>query len=84
MNRLTVKQGDRYVLSQENLEAVLARLGTFEDAFEALQTGQAQIPKELERMRLEGKEKTVRYKETMGQKLLYQQMTLFFEQHGVL
>jgi len=45
------------------------RLGKFEDFYEALMKGQNQVQEELERLRLEGKEKSYRYKELMAKKL---------------
>lgn len=44
------------------------RLGRFEDFYEDLVSSQIEVPKELEKLRNEGKEKSYRYKELMTEK----------------
>ena len=83
MNRLTVKNADGYCVSNENVAKAIQRLGEFEDAYEELKSSQERIPKELENLRTQGKEKTVRYKETLAQKLITNNIALFFEAHGL-
>ena len=83
MNRFTVKNEGGYIVPNENIEKAIERLGEFEDAYEDLMCSQAQIPKDLENLRAQGKEKTVRYKETMAQKLINNSIVMFFEQHGL-
>jgi hypothetical protein len=83
MDRFTVKNKDGYDISDKYIKDAIQRLGEFEDAYEALMNSQAQIPKELENLRTQGKEKTVRYKETMDQKLINNSIIMFFEKHGL-
>ncbi|MCL2142301.1 MAG: hypothetical protein FWH46_05440 [Methanimicrococcus sp.] len=83
LNRFTAKNKDGYFVSDEEIKKAIQRLGEFEDAYEDLMNRQVQIPKELESMRIEGKDKTVRYKETMAQKLINNSIMLFFEEHGL-
>jgi len=84
LNRLTEKkkEGD-YFISDENMELAIQRLGVFEDAYENLMESQEQIPKELESLRLNGKEKTITYRETMARKMMNNNIVLFFEKHGL-
>ena len=83
MNRFTVKNKDGYYVPDRCAKDAIQRLGEFEDAYEDLMNSQSQIPIDLENMRIQGKEKTVRYKETMVQKLINSNIVTFFERHGL-
>jgi len=84
MDRLTAKNKDgRYAIPDSSIEEAIQRLGLFEDAQEELFDSQKQIPKDLEALRAEGKEKTVRYKEMMVQKLSNNNTVMFLERHGI-
>ena len=83
MTRYTAENAGIYTIAQEDFESAIMKLGKFEDAFENLMSSQMQIPLDLEKMRMEGKEKTVRYKETMAQKLINNSIVMFFEKHGL-
>ena len=83
MNRITIKNTNSYFIPDEYTKDAIQRLGEFEDAYEVLMNNQVQIPKDLENMRTQGKEKTVRYKETMAQKLINNSIVMFFENHGL-
>ena len=50
---------------------------------EELATCQTDIPAELAQLKAAGKEKTVHYKELLGQKLLLNEMVALLERHGV-
>lgn len=84
MDRLTEKnKNGQYVAAGQDMEKVIQRLGEFEDAYQDLMDSREQTPKILEEMRLQGKEKTIRYKETMAQKLINLNLVAFFESHGL-
>jgi len=84
MNRLTEKSKEgHYAVPSDDMEQAIQRLGLYEDAFEDLMNNREQIPKDLESLRSQGKEKTVRYKETMAQKLINNHIVQFFEKHGL-
>lgn len=84
MNRLTEKKKERnYFIADENMEMAIQKLGLFEDAYESLMVSQEQIPKELESLRLNGKEKTITYRETMARKIMNNNIVMFFEKHGL-
>jgi len=85
MSRLTGKNKDGYygLISDESIYEAIQKLGALEDACDDLTNSQKQIPKELEELRLQGKEKTVRYKETMTQKLINSNIIMFLERYGL-
>jgi hypothetical protein len=84
VERLTEKtKNGNYSVVDKDIEKVIQKLGLFEDAYENLINSQVQIPKDLETLRIQGKNKTVRYKETMAQKLINNHIVMFFERHGL-
>lgn len=84
MNRLTIKDKDgNFSVADKDIQKAVQQLGIFEDAYENLMNNQEQIPKDLEELRKQGKEKTVRYKETMAQKLINSSIIMFFKRHGI-
>ena len=83
MDRFTVKNNGKYNLPDKYIKEAIQKLGKFEDAYEALMNSRAQILEELENLRLQEKEKTVRYKETLAQKLINNNIVMFFEKHGL-
>jgi uncharacterized protein YdeI (YjbR/CyaY-like superfamily) len=84
MHRYTSKNADGAVIvAESDLQEALNQLAKFEDAYEELVNSQKSILIELEKMKLAGKEKTVRYKEIFAQKLYNLQIAAFFERHGL-
>ena len=84
MDRFTVKGiNGSYSIADDDVGKAVHKLGLFEDAYDELFLSIERIPSELEAMRVQGKEKTVRYKETLAQKLIYNNIAAFFEQHGL-
>jgi len=59
------------------------RLTAFDAICDELATNHRSIPEQLASLRAEGKEKTVRYRELLAQKLLTNEMLSLFERHGV-
>jgi hypothetical protein len=68
---------------ESDLPAALRLLAAFEDAYGEFVASQESIPAELERMKADGKEKTVRYRETFAQKLYNLQIAALFARHGI-
>lgn len=84
MERFTKKaDGARCTVEPALCEAALYRLMQYEDAYEKLLARREQSAAELERLRSEGKEKTARYKELLGQKLIDNSICDFFKQNGI-
>jgi hypothetical protein len=69
MERYTKKNSEgKYEIT--DLAQAAESLAKFEDLYEYVIDCEQKIPVELEKLRREGKEKSYRFKETMGQKLL--------------
>lgn len=69
MQPLTTREGTGYVLSPERYDAGVNRLGALERMWADLEARQAAIPGELQALRDAGKEKTVKFRELMAEKL---------------
>ncbi len=61
----------------------IIRLAKFENIYEDLIASQSQIPKELEKLRNEGKTKTVRFKELMVKKMTNANIINLFKTYGL-
>ena len=83
MKRLTNKNNGETNLPEANLVEAMLRLAAFEDIYEELAESLASTPAELEKLKAAGKEKTVRYRERFGQKLMNQTIVALFERHGI-
>lgn len=59
------------------------RLGKFEDFYYDLLKDQQEIPKELDRLKSEGKNKTYRYKELLGKKLVNNNILSMLKTYGL-
>jgi len=59
------------------------REAAFLSIFNEVAESRIAIPAELERLKAEGKEKTVRYRELFGQKLLNNHIAALFARHGL-
>ena len=83
MTRFTINCDGLYTVPEADLPRALQRLAGLENMLEELTARQTDIPAELARLKAAGKEKTVRYKELLGQKLLLNEMVALLERHGV-
>ncbi|PKM76658.1 MAG: hypothetical protein CVU90_11255 [Firmicutes bacterium HGW-Firmicutes-15] len=61
----------------------ITRLAKFENIYEDLIASQIQIPKELEKLRNEGKTKTVRFRELMVNKMTNANIINLFKTYGL-
>ncbi len=59
------------------------RLARFEDAVDELLAEQADATRQLERLRGEGRSKSVRFRELMGRKLTDQYLLVLLARHGI-
>ena len=59
------------------------RLAAFESVYQELRDSRTTIPAEMEKLKAAGKEKTVRYRELLGQKLMNSQIVALFTRHGI-
>lgn len=93
MKRLTNKteNNDFYVTKfidgksadEEYYGEAVERLAKFENLFDRLVERKNEIPKELDVLRSEGKNKTYGYKEKFAEKLMNDMMLNLFEQYGL-
>ena len=83
MTRFTIKSDDQHTVPEADLPLALRRLAALEDMLEELASDRTDIPAELAKLKVSSKEKTVRYKELLGQKLLLNEMIALLERHGI-
>lgn len=93
MERITRMQGDNdlYIVDELTLNndvngytgEAITRLARFENIYEDLIASQSQIPKELEKLRKEGKTKSVRFKELMVMKMTNANIINLFKKYGL-
>lgn len=93
MERLTRKseQGEFYIMENSMVEhnengycdSAVERLAVFENIYEDLVKSQSEIHKELEKLRNEGKTKSVKFRELMVKKLTNNNMIIQFNMYGI-
>ena len=83
MERLTSKNGDEIIVAEADTQEALRRLAAFEDVYAELMESMAAIPPELENLKAGGKEKTVRYRELFGQKMMNHHIIALLKRHGI-
>lgn len=93
MTRLTRKpsQEENYYIEETNLTKddlgysgdAVERLANFENFYEDLVASQERISKELTALRSEGKEKSVKFRELLGNKLMNTNMLVLMKQYGL-
>jgi len=84
MERLTKKNNDgKYYIDEADITEITQRLAAFENAYEDLLSSMMELPAKLEKLRAEGKEKTVTYREMVTQKLINNNIIMFFERNGI-
>ena len=67
----------------EELEDAIAQLARFETACEQLLAEQEELSTQLEAMKREGKQKSARFRELLGRKLVNQQLLVKLEFCGI-
>ena len=84
MKRLTVNKDDQWLLN-EGVDAndAIERLAKYEEFQAKMIDSQSDIVEELARLRAEGKEKTVQYRELFTKKLLTNNVLAFLRYHGI-
>lgn len=71
MDKLTKEINGKYLLIDEaNLELAVEKLGRYENLYEVITKQQEDITKQLETLKNEGKEKTARFRELLGNKMM--------------
>lgn len=83
MERYTVWENGQARVEQTCLPQALERLARFEDLFFGLEEEQRGISLQLEELRAQGKEKTVKFRELLAQKLANQTVKMTLERYKI-
>lgn len=93
MSRLTHKleNSNLYVVDEINIKCetngysgeVIEKLAKFENLYDSLVTAQIDISKELEKLRIEGKTKTVKFNQLLATKLTNSNILSVFKTYGL-
>ena len=82
MERYTQRREETWVLVEgAELSRALERLGRCDDLLSDLEREQTELSQKLEELRVQGKNRTVQFKELMARKLVNQQLRLRLEQY---
>ena len=82
MERYTQRREETWVLVEgAELSRALERLGRCEGLLSDLEREQTELSQKLEELRVQGKNRTVQFKELMARKLVNQQLRLRLEQY---
>lgn len=93
MDRLTLKSqnGEGYVLPVQYMDAAqdfctgpaVERLACFENFYTELAARQQEMADSLEKLRSEGKKNSVKFKETLGQKMIESNILAMLKIYGI-
>lgn len=84
MKRLTVNKDGQWLLNDGvDVNDAIDRLAKFEEFQAKMIDSQGEIVEELAKLRAEGKEKTVQYRELFTKKLLTNNVLAFLRYHGI-
>ena len=84
MRRFTHKKDDQWILDEGiELKDAFEKLAKFEEFQAKMIASQSEIVEELAKLRAEGKEKTVQYRELFTKKLLTNNILVSMRYHGI-
>ena len=83
MERYTRRGDQGWQVPEGQEQAALERLAGLEDAYEELQGALALLEAQMEPLRAAGKQKSARFRELMGERLLLRRMWELLERHGL-
>ena len=83
MERYTRRGDQGWQVPEGQEHAALERLAGLEDAYEELQGALALLEAQMEPLRAAGKQKSARFRELMGERLLLRRMLELLERHGL-
>ena len=86
MERYTVQKEGAWVLAEgdSSLPRALERLARCEDLLSGLEREQAELSEKLEALKVQGRQKTVQFRELMARKLVNLQLRLRLEEYKLL
>ena len=82
MERLTT-QGPGGTYTATDLNAALEKLARFENAYDYVSARQAELILRMEELKAAGKQKSVQFRELLGEKLMNQNMLILWETYGI-
>lgn len=84
MKRYTIYKDEQWCLNEDvDIFEAVERLAKFEEFHAKMIASQAEIVEDLAKLRAEGKEKTVQYRELFTKKLLTNNVLAFLRYHGI-
>jgi hypothetical protein len=84
MKRYTIYKDEQWRLNEDvDIFEAVDRLAKFEEFLAKMIASQAEIVEDLAKLRAEGKEKTVQYRELFTKKLLTNNVLAFLRYHGI-
>jgi len=81
--KLKSNDTNEYLIEENKIEEAIQKLAVFENMCDDFIKDIDSIPLCLEKLRAEGKEKTVAYKELVAKKLINTNILMFFKKHGI-
>ena len=74
---------NKYFVEENKIEEAVQKLAVFENMLDAFVKDTDDIPEQLAKLRKDGKDKTVAYKELVTKKLINTNILMFFKKHGI-
>lgn len=84
MERFTKQENGQWTVEENKLSQAIEQLAKWEDLLFGFQQEQTALTEMLERLRSQGKTKTVQFKEGVAQKLVLGQVKLLLARYGLL
>jgi len=83
-NEVYIVDDDKVICDDNGYSGeAVSRLAGFENFYDDLVAGQNKISEEMEKLRNEGKTKSVRFRELMGKKMINSNFILLFKTYGL-
>ena len=81
--KLKSSNTQQYYIDEDKIAESVQKLAVFENMCEQFAQDMTVLPEKLEKLRTEGKDKTIAYKELVAQKLKDTTVLMFFKKHGI-
>ena len=81
--KLESSNTQQYYIDEDKIGESVQKLAIFENMCEEFAQDMAILSEKLEKLRSEGKDKTISYKELVAQKLKDTTVLMFFKKHGI-
>ena len=83
MERYTHRDQGEWQVPEGMERTAIERLARFEDAYEDILSRKTDIEEQMESLRAAGKQKSARFRELLGEKLMLQQLIMILESRGL-